>query len=129
VTVTAHTHADGHSHSHDGHPHEGHGPGQGHEAGLPPAGGPVALDIGGDVGALIARVGAERLGSEIHVRRHGDTHTTHTGVWERDLGGERVVVAVYPALVEGVYDVLGGHGETVAEVAITGAEVTETDWR
>jgi hypothetical protein len=117
------------THTHEGHTHGGHTH-EGREAGLPPRGGPVALDIGGDVGALIARVDPARIGSEIHVRRHGDTHTTHTGVWERDLASGRVVVAVYPALVEGTYEVLDAEGAAVGDdVTIAGARVTEVDWR
>ena len=54
---------------------------------LPPAGGPVVVDIGDDVGALIVATSI-RPGwdSELHVRRDGETHTTHTGIWERRLG-------------------------------------------
>ena len=84
-----------HDHPHD-HPHVHE-----HEAGLPPQGGPVVVDIGGDVGALIVRLDHELLGTELHLRQDGWTHTVHTGVWDRPLGDRMVTVAVYPALVRG----------------------------
>ena len=112
-----------HDHPHD-HPtvHE-------HEAGLPPQGGPVVVDIGGDVGALIVRLAHELLGTELHLRQDGWTHTVHTGVWDRPLGDRMVTVAVYPALVRGTYEILDGVGGVRRIVAIEGGHVTELDLR
>ena len=100
--TAVHTHDDvtvrhDHDHDHDDlDPHD-HPGGHGHEAGVPPAGGPVVVDIGGDVGALVVHVDASRVGQELHVRRPGEAATTHTGIWERRLGSRAVVVAVFPA--------------------------------
>jgi hypothetical protein len=73
----------GHSHDHD---HD-HDPGRAHshdapvEAGEPPQGGPVMLDIGGDIGALIAYCEADQFGYVNHGGLAGEIRTTHTGVW------------------------------------------------
>ncbi len=116
----AHDHRHGHDHGH--HEHE-------HEAGLPPPGGPVVVDIGGDVGALIVRLDRTLLGTELHLRRDGWAHTVHTGVWDRPLGDRRVTVAVYPALVEGRYQILDRAGAVVRTVSVEGGCVTELDLR
>jgi hypothetical protein len=99
------------------------------EAGQPPPGGPVMLDIGGDVGALIVRLDPASAGTELHVRPEGDTRSTHTGVWERSLGARSVVVAVFAALTEGVYAILGDDGTAIRHVAVTGGRVAEVDLR
>ena len=116
-----------HAHSHD-HVHV-HEHGHAHEAGLPPAGGPVMVDIGEDVGALVVTTDTAWLGRELHVRRHGDSHTTHTGVWERQLGGRPVVVAVFPQLGEGRYDLLDAAGDPMRSLRIDGGVVTQLDLR
>ncbi len=114
---------DEHAHAHD-HDHDHtHVP----EAGLPPAGGPVVVDIGGDVGALIVRTDPAWLGRELHVRLDGETRTTHTGVWERRLGARPVVVAVFAELVEGRYSLLDAAGEPMLALAIVGGRITELD--
>lgn len=113
-------HARDHDHPHD-HPHD-------HEAGRPPEGGPVVVDIGGDIGALIVLLDRDRVGRELHVRREGDAPTTHTGIWERRLGAQQIVVAVFPALLEGRYEVVGDHGATPT-ITIRGGIVTEHDLR
>ena len=111
--------APAHEHGH------GHERGHGHEAGAPPAGGPVVVDIGDDVGALIVHVDPARIGQELHVRRPGETRTTHTGIWERRIGSRAVVVPVFPALVEGGYALLDRVGAPVLEVEVAGGQVTE----
>ncbi len=122
-----HDHEHDHAHGHD-HPHEDGHEG-GHEAGLPPQGGPVVVDIGGDVGALIVRLDRELLGFELHLRQDGWTHTVHTGVWDRPLGDQMVTVAVYPALVQGTYEILDRDGAVRRIVAIEGGRVAELDLR
>jgi len=122
VTTTEHLHLPAGGHAHHEHGHE-------HEAGLPPPGGPVVVDIGGDVGALIVRLDRELLGQELHLRQDGWTHTVHTGVWDRPLGDRLVTVAVYPALVEGTYRILDRDGSVRRSVAIDGGRVAELDLR
>jgi hypothetical protein len=118
--MTTHTHQ---------HHHPDHPDGVVHEAGQPPSGGPVVLDIGKDVGALIVQLDPGLVGTELHVRQPGRDHTTHTGVWERELGQHRAVVAIFPALTEGPYAILDGGGDPVCDVAILGGQVTERDLR
>jgi len=117
-----------HTHQHHNHPHDTH---QHHsqEAGQRPQGGPVVVDIGGDVGALIVHLDRELLGTELHLRQHDWDHTVHTGVWERPLGDRLVTVAVYPALVEGTYEILDRAGEVRHAVGIEGGRVAELDLR
>jgi hypothetical protein len=87
------------------------------------------VDIGEDVGALIVTTDPAWLGRELHVRRAGDSHTTHTGVWERSLGGRLVVVAVFPQLVEGRYELLDASGAPMRSLDVAGALVTQVDLR
>jgi hypothetical protein len=95
-----------------------------------PRGGPAVLDIGGDIGALIAYVDADLLGAEIHVRAdHHPDHTTHTAVWERTIGNETVIVAVFPELAADRYDLLDADGRPSETITIRGGEITEIDLR
>jgi hypothetical protein len=110
------------------------GPEHGHHhrfpAGEQAAGGPAVLDIGGDHGALIVYLDRRRIGSELHVWRHADLASIHTGVWERRLGAQRPVAAVFPSLPAGTYTIVGDDGGswhtvdvgagTVAEATLTG---------
>lgn len=121
--MTTHTSQEHHHHDHT------HPGGAVHEAGQPPSGGPVVLDIGQDVGALIVQLDPDLVGTELHVRQPGHEHTTHTGVWERELGQHRAVVAIFPALTEGPYAILDGNGGPVCDVTIVGGHVTERDLR
>jgi hypothetical protein len=114
-----HHHLHGHSH-HSDHEHEW------------PAvrGGPPVLDIGGDVGAMVATMAPATVGLEIHLRsEHDPPVSVHTGVWERDLGDRTVTAAVFCELVEGTYWVLDGTGTPVHRVEITGGELATVDLR
>jgi hypothetical protein len=124
-SLRSETHED-HGHSHHEYVHSHDGP---VEAGEPPKGGPVVLDIGGDIGALIAYCNDDQIGTEIHVRLNGEQRTTHTGVWARDLGASRVVVAVFPELTFGDYAILDRGGDPVRRITIVGGSVVEVDLR
>ena len=125
TTIDQHDHTHPHTHDHpDNQPHEHE-----HEAGQPPMGGPVVVDIGGDVGALIVRLDRSRLGGELHLRQATWHHTVHTGIWDRPLGDQLVTVAVYLALVEGTYEILDDTGSTVHRFTVDGGKVAETDLR
>jgi len=128
--VTATTHTDhGPTHLHED-VHDDHAPGHvHHEAGAPPAGGPVVVDIGGDVGALVVATGAAWLGRELHVRREGEERTTHTGVWDRGDAAAPEVVAVFPHLVEGRYELLDATGAPMVVVTVEGGRVARLDLR
>jgi hypothetical protein len=123
-----HTH-DGHHHHHDhagdaDHRHPGNGEAR-------PAGGPVLLDIGGDLGAAIVRVDDELEGTELPILALDDPDwdpRTHTGVWRRSIGGGSVVVAVYPALPQGRYRITLADGRST-ELAVEGGHVCNLDSR
>ena len=92
-----------------------------------PAGGPVVLEIGDTVGALIVELDRSLIGHELHVRRvHESGSTTHTGIWERSLVERTVTVAVFAELEAGHYDVFDLAGAVVMTVAVQAGEVTET---
>jgi hypothetical protein len=117
----AHTY-DGEAHDHDhGHHHD--------EA--RPAGGPVLLDIGDDVGAVIVRLDDDLDGTELPILALDDPEwdpRTHTGVWRRSIGGGSVVVAVYPSLHAGRYRITLPNGRTT-DLQVNGSHVTNLDLR
>jgi hypothetical protein len=97
-----------------------------HAAGL----GPPVLDIGGDVGALVATLDATMAGTELFLRPDDEPRSTvHTGVWDRHDAGTAVTAAVFPQLVAGIYHVLDERGVVVRTVDVRGGEVTTIDLR
>jgi len=67
-------------------------------------GGPVMLDIGGDVGALVVYLPDSFAGTEIEIGwSDSDEPFTHTGVHPRGTGGTLHQTAVYPELKTGDY--------------------------
>ena len=127
-----------HQHTHDGtphHHHHDHADGADHRhAGdreARPAGGPVLLDIGGDVGAAIVRLDDDLEGTELPILALHDPDwdpSTHTGVWRRSIDGGSLVVAVYPALRHGRYRITLPNGRTT-DLAVNGGEITHVDLR
>ena len=88
------------------------------------------IDIGGDIGAMVAMVDAETVGTELHLRsEHDPPISIHTGVWERQQGTETVYAAVFAELREGAYWVLDDRGDDVRRVEVTGGEVAQIDLR
>jgi hypothetical protein len=127
-----HDHQHDHAHAHGEHDHREHP--HGGEVTIAPQGGPVILDVGGNVGAMIVHLDRDWLGHEIHVRRVRENgsvaqSTVHTGVWERKLGGSTMVVAVFCELVEGTYWLLDQSMQNIMVVTITGGCVTQHDLR
>ena len=136
-----HTHTDG-TRDHD---HEDHDDDHGHGASVRPApvvhngvnhtvrGGPPVLDIGGDIGAMVALMDPADAGTELFLRSDDPDHEpplhVHTGVWTRPHGDAAVTAAVFPELVAGRYVVLDGEGHPVRPVVIGGGELTEIDLR
>jgi hypothetical protein len=92
-------------------------------------GGAAVLDIGGDVGALLALMDADAEGTELHVRLTGSTNTVHTGVWTRHRGQEHVTAALFCELSEGRYWVLDPDGRERIDVDVKGGELAELDLR
>jgi hypothetical protein len=91
--------------------------------------GPVVLDIGDDIGALIVYTSEQLVGREIEVSPIDNAaRRTHTEVLERRFGGQTVYSGVFPALTTGEYslwrDVL-----TDQRIAVPPASVAEVDWR
>lgn len=115
----AHDHDHGHDHSHDHRP-----------AGeTPPAGGPVVLDIGDDVGAVVVHVTGvwdDLIGYEIHARPCGSAeHSIHTGIWPRAVGSRQALVAVFPELDHGTYELLNLDGTVARLVTVSAGVVSE----
>lgn len=88
------------------------------------------LDIGGDIGAMVATMNPETAGVEVYLRSEKNPPASvHTAVWERHLGGRTVTAAVFCELAEGPYWVLDRDGIPVHRVEITGGELTTVDLR
>jgi hypothetical protein len=86
------------------------------------------VDVGPGVGALVVHLDRDWLDHELHLRSLDRPEwSTHTGVWERHVGGSRhVVAAVYPSLPQGRYEILDRDGQTVKHVVdVLEARVTE----
>jgi hypothetical protein len=109
--------------------------------------GPVVLDIGGDVGALVILAPASMDGVEIEARplgwaghthdhdhdhRHGPEHAhlEHVAVLARPLpDGEPVYSAVFAGLAAGTYELYERPaGPVRLTVAVTGGAVADAVW-
>ena len=104
-------------------------------------GGAMVLDIGGSVGALHVLVDDDWVGRELFLATDDPGFRVHTGVWLRHratsfarsktrsahIAGEHVASALFAALEEGTYRVLGDDGATVAIARVAGGEVAEID--
>jgi hypothetical protein len=92
-------------------------------------GGPVVLDVGGEVGALVLLTGPEMAGAELHISQYGEPDTgQHVAVHPRQLGGRVVHAAVYPELVGGRYQLWAPDGTPAMTVVVTGGAVAEAEW-
>ena len=122
MTRVATAAVDAHEHTHrHGIPHT-------HES--VPRGGPVVMDIGGDIGGLIVRLDDALEGTELPIEFADDPkRDIHTGVWRRSLGGQTVVVAVYPELREGSYRIHPGDDHAGEQLEIIGGQVAHLDLR
>jgi hypothetical protein len=109
-----------------------------HEHPHPPAresyahvqGGPTVLDIGGDIGALVATVDDDAVGTELHLRSATSPQLDiHTGVWRRGTGTDAVTAAVFCELTEGAYWVLDAAGAATQRVTVRGGALASIDLR
>lgn len=115
-----------HDHDHDhGHPHPHPHPPERATV----ADGPVVLDIGAGFGALVVTLPDAALGTELHARRPGEHHTTHTGVHRRTTPNGAAVTAVFPELVAGTWELLDPCGEPFTEVLVGDGSVALADLR
>ena len=112
--------------------------------------GPVLLDIGGDIGALVVAMPPETEGLEVEIRPAGSTalathphdehdhhhsldegvsHHPHVGVVARPGSDGPAYSLVYPEVSEGSYDLVPIPGDTVVMTAtVEGGVVTYTSW-
>jgi hypothetical protein len=94
--------------------------------------GPVVLDIGGDVGALVVSMPSDMEGIEIEVCPAGARpagHVPHVAVVARPAASGVHYSAVFPALVAGDYDLNQRHNREVAlTVTVAGGDVTTASW-
>jgi hypothetical protein len=87
------------------------------------------LDIGGDVGAVSVRLGADTATGELTACPRGrpDRHF-HTGVHLREVGVDEAWIAVFPEVERGEYSLLIDGTEAVPFEVVGGA-VTMLDMR
>jgi hypothetical protein len=112
--------------------------------------GPVLLDIGGDVGALVVVMPPDADGLEVELRpagatAHGATHPhhhhhhhdhdhdhaayPHVGVVARPDGDHVVHSLVYPSVAEGEYELYPlPDGPVVMTASVIGGQVTRNRW-
>jgi hypothetical protein len=93
--------------------------------------GPVLLDIGGDIGALVVDLPAALEGVEIEIRPLGADHghLQHVGVVGRPADGRTRYTAVFGQLTEGRYELYQRpDGPVKLRVVITGGQVVEESW-
>jgi hypothetical protein len=94
-----------------------------------PGANPV-LDIGGEVGAMIVYLDGPTETGELEACPLGrPAEHFHTGVHPRDVGGDTVMVAVFPEVLRGSYHILDDADVPVALVHVRGGEVAEVDLR
>ena len=96
-------------------------------------GGPPVLDIGCEIGALVATMDPAAAGTELHLRsEHEPPISIHTGVWHRAAagGGENhLTAAVFAELLEGSYWALDRDGNELVCIDIRGGELASIDLR
>ncbi len=92
-------------------------------------GGAAVLDIGGDVGAMVAVLDSAAEGTELFLRPVAGGHAVHTGVWTRHQGEEHITAALFCELAAGSYWVLDTDGSDRIAVDIAGGALTELDLR
>ena len=90
----------------------------------------AALDIGGDVGALLLYTGPEQRGREVEVSPVGqELLRVHTAIHARRVQGHVVFAGLFPQLVAGDYQIWTDDPTLPDRVTIVGGEVAEVDWR
>ena len=94
--------------------------------------GPVLLDIGDDIGALVLTMPAVLQGVEIEMRpvgSRGSHELRHVGVVPRSAGGRQVHVAVFAEVREGLYELYQRPaGPVRLHISVTGGQVTQASW-
>jgi hypothetical protein len=107
-----------HVHVHHENPHAGQGP--------------VVLDIGEGVGALVVAMPETMADVEIEIRSVGASrraHLSHVGVVGRPVRGRTMWSAVFPELHAGRYELyerVAGRPQLIVD--ISGGTVTQVSW-
>ena len=108
--------------------------------------GPVLLDIGDDIGAIVLHLAAALEGAEVeiepadhednhepvqpdHVHDHRHTHRPHVAVVGRPVAGRLAYTAVFPDLHTGRYALRVPGQDRRLFVEVHGGEVSEVRWR
>lgn len=93
--------------------------------------GPVVLDIGGGIGALIVLLPTALAGTEIEISELGQPPAgVHTGVHLREVAGQTVPTAVFPALPRGSYQLYHPRsGAPWRTATVQGAQACQLDLR
>jgi hypothetical protein len=98
-----------------------------------PSRGPVVLDIGGDVGAVVILADADLDRAEVEVRRVGaEWEGTHVAVRSRPTTGQPVYAAVFSQLPESEHEFRLRPPEPqglVHRVQVIGGGLVEFHWR
>ena len=102
--------------------------------------GPVLLDIGDDIGAVVVSMPASTEGLEVGIRPAGaradppsDYHShgapPHVAVVARPTGAGLSYALVYPAVLEGKHELFPlPDGPVVLTVSVAGGTVTRATW-
>jgi hypothetical protein len=99
--------------------------------------GPVVLDIGGDIGALIITMPAELTGAEVEARpiagaaldAYSGGHLAHVAVLARPVGPAVRYLAVFAELQDGEYELyLRPHQPACLTAVVRGGEVSTALW-
>ena len=90
----------------------------------------VALDIGGEKGALIVHTHATMHGVEVEISPAGDDRRrSHKEVLERSAGGRPAFTAVFDDLTAGTYTLWTSGRPRARDVRIEGGTIAQLDWR
>jgi hypothetical protein len=90
----------------------------------------VMLELGADVGALVLYTGQELHGAEVEIAPAGsDGPRAHKQVHERLVADRTFYAAVFDRLPAGEYALWLDGAVREPRVAVTGAAVSELDWR
>jgi hypothetical protein len=89
----------------------------------------VALEIGGNLGALIVHTGADMHGVEVEISPdQDDGNRSHKQVLERSMSGRPAFTAVFDRLSAGTYALWTDGRARARGVAIDGGSITQLDW-
>jgi hypothetical protein len=121
-------HTRGHSHSHRQHHRYNHREVEERYATRRHAG-PVVLDIGGDLGALIVHTDAGMFGVEVEISATGsDGERSHKEVLEREIEGCPAYTAVFDKVRVGSYTLWVDDVARQRGVVVIGGAVAELHW-